>query len=1000
MVDGFDNNERADGLDGIRPSIDSVQEVKVDTSSFSAEYGRASGAVVNIITKAGTNNFHGSLYEYFRNDALDAKYYDFGSPQPKSELRLNYYGGSVGGPVWLPKLYNGRNKTFFFASYERSNKIEGISPAPISIPTLAEEQEMVSGGDLNLCDVATTPNGQFVNGNFEGFQALSATQCDVPAAGIDPIMKNYFLMFPKPNFGTPGNATLNYVNSPPEPQNLYNLDVRIDQHIGSRDLLFGRFEANPTTTNVPNEFPQITAASIAAGTYSSAAAPFEGIYPGGNGVGFDGPGFTKTYGLQLDEVHIFNQNLLMELRAAYTRINVQSQAWNENTGAAVKAGWSSALDTANVMPSVGGPFSAWSALIGTSNALPIYDVNNNFQYAGSVTYTHGAHDFKIGAGLIQRQINYMNDAIAGGFYIMAGTDNTGAPIGSTSGLSTAGGGGPLPYADDRENYLSGNPFLELRSDSGYGGYRAWEPSAYALDNWRVNSKLTLNLGVRYDVYTPFTEAHNKYSNFLTGCLNASATTPIADGTSCWSLGSQDPKIGVKTDYSNIQPRVGFAYSLDSKTVLRGAVGMAYFTPDVGVIDIGSGAPASILQNINPQSAFNIGTEAFPYGGPGPSYCYANPTSGNNIGCIDQGPAQPSYLTATSDASFATNSMITAVSAKPANWKNEYTEMANLALQRQFGSNTVTVSYVGSFMRQGLRADNLDVPAVPGAAYAANPANWGLSGNPPNQTLQPIPVPAVYGHTVSPAGPPGQPLTLVGELPYINTIAYLHNGAMSSYNALQLVYDHRFAKGFHVGGNYTWGHLLSNTWGDNIPTEPNNLEYGGRPSQRVAVNAGYELPFGKNLTGAAGVLIKGWKINGIGFWQTGTDFSVTSKSELDITGINSDRPDQIASTKLSHPTTTEWFNTSAFANQTLGTYGSERPNQIIGPPARDIDFSINKDFPIFEHLKGEFRAESFNITNTPNFANPGDTLGTSATYGIISTTTTNPRQLQFAMKLLF
>jgi hypothetical protein len=223
--------------------------------------------------------------------------------------------------------------------------------------------------------------------------------------------------------------------------------------------------------------------------------------------------------------------------------------------------------------------------------------------------------------------------------------------------------------------------------------------------------------------------------------------------------------------------------------------------------------------------------------------------------------------------------------------------------------------------------------------------------------------------------------------------------MSSYNALQAIYDRRFAQGFHVGANYNWGHSLANSWGDNIPSEPANLQYGGRPSQRFAVNAGYELPFGKNLTGVASVLAKGWKVNGIAFWQTGSTFTVTAGSNLNIVGVSTDRPNQIANPKLTNPSTNEWFNTSAFAAQTLGTYGSEHVNQLIGPPARDLYFSVTKDFPIFEHLKGEFRAESFNITNTPNFGNPNGTMG-APTYGVISTTTTNPRQLQFAMKLLF
>jgi len=996
MVDGFDNNERTQGLDGIRPSVDSVQEVKVDTSSFTADYGRASGAVVNIVTKAGTNNFHGSLYEFFRNDILDAKFYDFGSPQDKSKLRLNYYGGSLGGPVWIPKLYNGKNKTFFFFSYEQSRKVEGIQPQPLSIPTLKEQQVMAETGDLDISDVATDTVS---TGSTFAPLCTDADHsgCILPSANIDPLMKNYFLMFPAPNRTVPAGESLNggqnYVNSPPATQNLYNLDVRIDQHIGSKDLLFGRYEADPTTTVEPEEFPQITDATIADGTYSSAAAPFKGIYPGGNGTGFTGPASTKTYGLQLDESHIFNQNLVAEFKAAYTRINIQSLPWNYDTGAAALAGWDATLDTQKVMPSVGGPFSAWSALIGTSNALPIFDVNNTFQYAGSVIYTHGSHSFKLGAGVIRRQTNYENDAIAGGFFLNAGRDNPNAPPFA----------GPLPYADDRFNFLSGYPGGMLRSDSGYGGYRTWEPSFYALDNWRVNSKLTLNLGVRYDIYSPFSEAHNHYSNFLTSCLDASATMALEDGNSCWVTGAQDPKIGVKTDFSNIQPRIGFAYNLDSKTVLRGGFGTTFFTPDTGLMAIGSGAPASVLQNINPQQAFNVGFVALPWytfpppdpNQPGPPpppvpcVMEGHGVGGGDTGCISNGPPQPVLLTPETQGAFASNPTITAVSAKATDFRNQYAEMANLAIQRQMGNNAVTVAYVGSFGRQGLRADNYDLAGIPGNDWVMDQNNWTLQGPPgPDQVL----------------GPSAKPSPYAKQLPNVNTIAYLHNGAYSSYNGLQAIYERRITDGFHLSANYTWGHLLSNNWGDNIPNEPKALQYGGRPSQRVAVNAGWEIPLGSNLKGAAGLLVKGWKVNGIGWWQTGSTFTVVSGSDYYIAGVNNGRPDVVGNPTLSNPTVQKWFNTDAFARlpqDEWGTWGKtpEHTNQLIGPSARSIDFSINKEFPIYETLKAQFRAESFNLTNTPSFGNPNGTMG-GPTYGVVTATTTKPRQLQFAVKLLF
>jgi hypothetical protein len=597
-----------------------------------------------------------------------------------------------------------------------------------------------------------------------------------------------------------------------------------------------------------------------------------------------------------------------------------------------------------------------------------------------VTYTHGSHDFKFGAALIRRQIHAFEDSLAGGLIFPGGNDNTQGPPFL----------GPMPFMDDRMNYLNGNFAMILRQDDSFQpNFRVWEPSVYALDNWRVNSKLTVNLGLRYDIYSPFKEAHGEYSNFLPGCLNASATTVLsaADGANCWIFGTKDPAIGVKTDYSDIQPRAGFAYSWDAKTVLRGAFGMTYFTPDEGEVSIGTASPESVMQNYNPISAFNNQTILPNFNGPA-GFCSVA-TAGGSHGCIETGLPQPSVMTQASVDAFASNPSISSVSAKSTSFKNGYAEMANLALQRQFGANTVTVAYVGSFGRHLLRLDNLDEGAVPGAAYAADPAHWALSGPPGNQTLQPVPVPYLYAT----------------ELPNVNTIGFITNGSMSAYHSMQVIYNRHVTKGLDFNANFNWGHPLSNlgSSGDGysfIPTEPSSVEYGGRPSERAAGTVAYTLPFGNNLHGVGGALIKGWKVNGIGWWQSGSTMTVVAGSQLDVSGVQNDRPNQIANPKLSHPTISEWFNTKAFAPQTLGTYGSERPNQLLGPSARDIDLSVNKDFQIFKESALEFRAECFNAGNFVNYSNPGTTFGSSNTFGIIQGASNQPRVFQFAAKLNF
>jgi Carboxypeptidase regulatory-like domain/TonB dependent receptor-like, beta-barrel len=914
MIDGFDNNERNLGLGGVRPSIDGIAEVKVDTSSYSAANGRAAGAVINVVTKGGTNQFHGSLYEYFRNDILDTRdFFATAGVVKKAEYRQNFYGGSIGGPIR-------KDKTFFFASFEQDRLIKGLGAIEANVPTEYERNQMNSLGVLDLTDV-------------------NPSLAVIPASQVNPIMKAYFNLFPHCNACT-ANGINNFVASPSEPQNGTNVDGRIDHHFSSNDLLFGRFAYNPVKTLYPEPFPVDKAT---------------GIYPGGNGAsGFPGPSNTKSYNLQLDYVHIFNPSLLLDLKAGYTRVNVASFPYNYGTGAAAKVGWSNAIvpgiPSTNVLPDVGGPAATWSEL-GSSSSVPLVDINNTFQYAGALTWTRGTHNIKIGGGLIRRQINATQDTNGGGLFLFWGQP-----------------GPPEPLPDNRQNFITGNPAIEIRGVSLYpSAFRAWEPSAYVQDDWRVTPKLTLNLGVRYDVFTPITEAHGHYSNFLPSCLTSGTI-----GANCFVLGSQDPAIGVKTDHKDVAPRIGFAYSITPKTVLRGGFGISYFPPDVGEIGAGANAPASVVQNYNPPYSFNFFQVPF--------WIINGAISNTNS------PATPGPVDLDT---FAGNPNVTVVSAKPTNLRSSYVEMANLALQREIGANTFTAAWVGEFGRQLLRVVNLDENDTPGGPY-------------------------VYAT----------------QMPFVNTITYAHNGAMSSYYAMQLLYNRRFTRGLTVNANYTWAHNLSNngvyasSTGPTLVADP-SVDYGNTENDvrhRIAVTGNYALPFGRSFTGAKGLLVKGWQLNAIVYWQTGFAFTVVNSSNRNVQGVSFDRPNQVANPFVAgavsaNPTcegappgytpptrvrtTSAWFNPCALMPQTTGTLGDEGVGQLFGPHQRDADVSVNKDFGLTERWKMQFRAECFNLSNTPNFALPGHVLS-QANVGQITSTGWNysPREIQFALKLLF
>jgi hypothetical protein len=917
LIDGFDNNERELGLAGVRPSIDGIEEVKIDTSSYRAENGRAAGAVINVITKQGTNNFHGSAYEYFRNDIFDSR--DFLSRKSdgvaKAEYRLNSYGGSVGGPIR-------KDKTFFFADFEQDRLVKGISASLITGPTAYEQKQFANYGILDLTDA-------------------DSTLAIVSANEISPIMANYFKLFPTPN--TTGTSTKvgYYTNTPRETQTNTNIDGRIDHHFGDKDILFVRAAYNPVHTLYPETVPQITSGTL------------KGIYPGGNGSsGHPGPSDTKSYNGQIDYVHILSDKLILDLKTGYTRVDISSLPFNYNTGAAQTMGFAADIDTGNVLPAMGGPAIPWTMLLGSTTSVPLVDINNTYQYAGSLTYTRGSHNIKAGANVIRRQINSYQDAEAGGFFLYF---NSGAVASD------------LPYSDSRQNFISGHPGMEIRQNTVQKpGFRTWEFAGFVQDDWRVNSKLTLNLGVRYDVFTPFTEAHGYYANFETSCLTSGTI-----GSNCFVTGKQKSNLGIKTDYHDVAPRVGFAYSVDNATVVRGGFGMSFFPVDIGEASVGSSSPVSVMKNYNPPYSFNY-QKTNPYGFNTDGSDCSMTVGVATYGCISQGPVQ---ISAVDLSTFASNVNVTSVSAKPTNIHSSYVYMANLAVQRQFTSkDSVTLAYVGEFGRGLLRAVNLDQPAPPGATWAA--ANTGNT-----------------------------PLVYASELPNISMIASYYNGAMSSYNSMQLSYSRQLSHGATINANYTWAHNLTNALtSGSLFQGSTSVDYGNANNDlrhRIAVTASYEVPFAKNSKSWKTFLAKNWKVNGMGYWQTGSPFTVVDTSVLRVPNLSQDRPNVTGKTKVSNPSISKWFNTEAFTTQVEGTQGNERQNQLFGPHQRNVDLSAIKDFKILDKLKGEFRAECFNISNTPNFSVP-DGNRSNTTFGEITSTTngSNPRQYQFAMKFLF
>ena len=908
MIDGMDNNEREQGFIGVRPSIDAIAEVKVDTNDASADIGRAAGAVVNIITKSGTNALHGSLYEYFRNDAFDARdFFETTGVTPKPEYRQNQFGGSVGGPIV-------KNKTFFFGDVEDNRVIQGISSGLLTVPTLFEEQNPGNFSDIGLPDY--------------------------PSFLLSPIGLAYFAMYPAPNIPNAGPFN-NYTSVVNKQQTTLSADGRIDHHFNTNNSLFGRYSYNDVHTNIPGYLPDVTVGSLK-------------VQPNGCLFCYAGTSVTKAHGVQFNYVHVFTPNLLLELKTGYTRIDIESKSLNDGLNVSDAMG----LPNANIpgVPYTSGFTPLYFldgnyAELGDSPFLPILNRNNTFQYSGAVTYSHGKHNVKMGSQLIRRQLNYFQNPIGLGVFLIVGL--TGDPFSDL--LLNA------PVGFERDNILT------------EAGARAWESGTYVQDDWRVTPTLTLNLGLRYDIYTPFTEVHGKSANFDYQTLSLITS-------------QQDPHVGVGTSRTNFAPRLGFAKTLTPKTVLRGGYGISYY-------------PSSLNGQITPLS---------------PQYSYANVC----VPCFSA-PGVLNGFNLPVPVPSSTTNLSGSFTSLAHNANTSYVHDINLMVQHEFGANVVSIAGVEELGRRMLFSPVINVPDPTG----------------------PYPSDAAQGPGPLPA------LLTASALPNVGQILAALANASSNYSALQAVFARRFTKGLAFNVNYTLAHGLTDASNSgtgatsSVGLLPRNVQYDYGNSQvdirnRIGATLDYKLPFAEGATGAKGVLLKGWEVNSIVFWQTGSTFTVGDSfanrngvAQINLPLATTDRPDVTGQNyKAATRSNADWLNLNAWTPQPAGTPGDELNEAYYGPHTRRADLSLFKEFPIHDQKVLQFRAECFNISNTPNFSNPnsvisgwspgsehtastpisvvgllpGDTPTQAGGFGSITSTVPNinPRQFQFALKLLF
>jgi hypothetical protein len=1014
LFDGNDNNELTAGGISILPSIDAIQEFKVLTYNYSAEYGTRAGPTVLVTTKSGSNALHGSLFEFLRNTKLDARSFFASS---REQFNLNQFGGSLGGPIQ-------KDKTFFFADYEAKMQRHGI-PFVGLVPSQAMLAGDFSADPFGVArpgtfdKKATSPGTQNVDRFLDIYNPYTAGgntpfQCDgagnalpalgdgtqaggvacnkIPANMFDAVGAKMIKLYPAANANN-GPLGFNYTDVPVRRLNEGKFDVRLDHTFSGKDSVFARFSYDQAVSFVPGGSPGFAEQNPFAST--------QDITNHGRNVA-------------LSETHMFSDRTINQFNAGFNRIFNHIKSFGDSTCEAATLGIQGADLGSKCSGITGYPASLNQSTkdcigcglsstqmsgyfsLGDRGFAPFQGGTNVYSVSDTLDMIRGKHDVRVGLGFRANQMNVRTNGFQDGYFILNGGS------GSYTG-------------DDVADLLLGQITGGIHDQTFDGATtgRRWKMfRPFVQDDWRVTPNLTVNIGVAWALVTPETEAQGRQANFnfLTGKYLVAGSSPQAGCAICIH---SDGAAGVQFDKRAVEPRIGLAWKPfgSQNTAIRAGYAIYH--------DSAWNQGAQGLWQ-NPPYYAEIDQFNFFPSNPCP---FGNATSAVPVNCgIQLGFLQPNLqpISAQPDPSTFTGT----IQSQNLNFKQGTVQQFNLNVERQLAGNVVlTAGYAGSRSSRIL-VDGLNM-------NVGSPAACGV----------------VVGYTFG-CGPNGA--SFIAPYGTFTTVANITDNGAARYDSLQIKAETKSVRhGLYALLGYTWSRTFDSGFPDGAGTTPGAIYWPLPGSQRAdwglsQINLNdqftasilYELPFGKgkafgsNMGGIGHAILGNWQVNVIEKVTSGFPLFVVASANGNFSGSgvnfqwngsSLNRPNEVGDPNKAGPvaanpgcaapaqvhTLANWFNPCAFEDAPAGELGNSGRTPLYGPRFVNTDFSAIKNFPLSfrEGMFLQFRAEFFNLFNHAQFylggsASQMQDVDSSSSFGVVNGTVNNPRVIQFALKLNF